>query len=793
MLRVIHKKIWCIAAILFCIAAFIGCDYLVSHKRHILYGIPFSGTYADCNGTLLHIYLTPDQNYRVYKPIEEYPMSFIQALLLQEDKRFYSHCGINPVALVRAATETYIHHSRRIGASTITMQTAKLKYHLYTKTIRGKLLQIFLALRLEFLYSKQEILDAYVNLVPCGKNIEGFETAARYYFAKGIEQLNISEQLLLCVIPQNPAARTPSLASVPQALLDARQRLFEQWIAVNPQDTDLQTFISLPPDLTCRFPDHAPHFTRMIEQKRQSQQGNNPARPQGVIPTTLDTTLQNLCSYRIQQYLRQNHHLGVQNAAVLLLDYTTMHILADIGSAGFYNDSIQGQVDANISKRSPGSTLKPFIYALALQQGIIHYATMLKDTPSSFSEYTPDNYNSIYKGPIKAWSALTESRNIPAITLARQIHEPDLYDFLIRGGIQGLKPKDTYGLSIVLGSAEVTPFELVTLYAALANDGLEQHVRIAEDNTLSDACGMPYFTPHELFSKESAFIVRTMLEQNPPPDTRPTGNKDTSVAFKTGTSIGFKDCWTVGIFDRYVLCVWIGNFDGLGNNAFIGRSLATPLFFTIADSILATIPYKDRIVPKPAPKTVKQIPVCSVSGYLPGPHCPHTELAWFIPGVSPITTCRIHRSIAIDTRSGYRTDDLDNPYTKQVVREFWPSDLLALFEQAGLPRLTPPDYPPKEHRLDTSLVGYPPQIISPLRYTKYVFRSQDTSKNVLILSAAADADTDELFWFNGTTFITRTKPGEKYEWRPQPGTYELTVCDTKGRSSAINVNIQMER
>ena len=770
------------ALLLFCVV-----DVVRSKANGILDGISFSGAYADRNGKLLRVYLTPDERFRIYKPVTEFPKEFLEALLLREDRRFYAHHGINPASLIRAGWETYVKRSRVIGASTITMQTAKLKYRLYTRSLPGKLAQIFLALRLEVLYSKQDILDAYVNLAPCGKNIEGFEAASYYFFGKSIEKTDLPQRLMLCVLPQNPAKRCPSASRVPDELIDARLSLFDEWIKERPAASGERAFVSSPPQLVCAFPDEAPHYTRMLELQRPHR-----AHPQKIIKTTIDSNLQELVESRIRFFINRKRHLGIANAAVLLADSETMEVLAAVGSARFYDDAIQGQVDGNIAKRSPGSALKPFIYALALDQGIIHYDTMLKDTPSSFSEYTPDNYGNTFKGPIKAWQALTESRNIPAITLARKLKNPDLYDFLADAGVSALKAKDSYGLSIVLGSADVTPFELTTLYASLVNGGTERPLKTVMSESraaIGDTLTINNFKEHRLFSPEAAFIVCKMLEQNPPPvEARPAEAKAVPVAYKTGTSVGFRDSWTAGFFGKYVMCVWIGNFDGLGNNAFLGRSTAAPLFFAIADSMIASNRVGASL--KFPPKGVTKIRVCSVSGAVPTDACPHTEEAWFIPGVSPIAKCRIHRKITIDTRSGYRTDETGKPYCKEVVREFWPSDLQALFAEAGLPRLLPPDYPPEQSKSGLHKSGYPPEIRSPLKHTEYVFRSSDPARSTIVLSASADADTKELFWFSGASFICKSAPGEKYEWRPAPGVYELTVADGKGRSDSCTVKIR---
>ena len=756
-------------------------DISISRKKGIFNGIRFSGAYTDCNGRLIGIYLTPDETFRLYKNVAEYPADFIEALLLQEDKRFYLHNGINLGSLYRSFVDTYIKNIRRIGGSTITMQVAKLKYGLYTKSIPGKLKQIFLAMRLELIFSKQDILDAYVNLAPCGKNIEGFETASQYFFNKSIKQLEFSEKLMLCVLPQNPNKRCPAPNKIPSDLINARIRLFDSWLEKHPEDAELAEFVNMAPYVICRFPQSAPHFTRNIELSRDEKSFYGQAK---AIKTTLDLTLHEFVKNQLELYVKKNQEIGINNASAVLVDTTNMEIKAYTGSAGFYNDDIQGQVDGVISKRSPGSTLKPFIYALAMEQGIIHYDTMLKDTPSSFNEYTPDNYGNTFMGPIKAWYALTQSRNIPAVNLARQIKDPDLYDFLVQAGITELKEKEHYGLSIVLGSADVSALELCSLYAVFLNNGVQFKINGTFPHEPKDEkFGKQLLTP------QSAYIVKQMLFQNPSPyPFRPKDTKGFEVGYKTGTSIGFRDCWAVGFFGQYVLCVWIGNFDGVGNNAFLGRTAAAPLFFNIADGMISRgyVKYSHNKMPQ----GVTKIKVCAVSGDICNDDCPFQEETYFIPGVSPIAKCKIHRRINIDTRTGYRTDETDKPYVKSVVREYWPSDLMELFKQAGLPRMVPPDYPP-ESSVHSLQAGFAPEIMSPLNNTEYVFDLEKPSRNVIILNATADAGTKELFWFSGASFIARTKPGEKYEWRPEPGNYELTVLDDKGRSASRSLSISI--
>jgi penicillin-binding protein 1C len=771
----------------------------------VLKGVTFSRTYMDRRGRLLNIFLTDNDKYRLRANLGDFPPELIEAVLLQEDRYFYGHWGINPAAMFRAGWETYVKKSRRMGASTITMQLARLRYGLYTRNLPGKAAQTFCALFLEICLSKQEILEAYLNLVPCGGNIEGFAAAAWYYFDKDVRDLSRSEILTLAVIPQNPSKRAPARMNArllttqqnyaPNELMQARRVLYEAWIMQHPEDALLDTEMDLPPFLSNRYPRRAPHFTEYL---------NTRALPKANrYRTTIDLGLQGICERELESYLVRNRGWGIKNGSILLIDHTTMEVLAAVGSADYFDDDIQGQVNGTASKRSPGSTLKPFIYALALDQGLIHPEKMLKDTPVGFSEYTPDNFRSEFKGPVKAWYALVDSRNIPAVQLARDIHDPDLYDYLKAAGVSSLREKDHYGLSVVLGSADLTMMELAALYAALPNDGLRQELRFLAD--AGDAAGGRSGSANghgrvsgrgqRLLSPAAAAITLKMLERNPAPDDVRAGvSRPLPIAYKTGTSIGFKDAWSIAIFDRYVLCVWLGNFSGEGNNAFIGRLSAAPLQFSIIDALLAGLTPGRLLPPRPLPPEVSLVEVCAVSGDIPGDDCPQKTETLFIPGVSPISRCRIHRRIYIDTRTGYRTDETEGPHIRPEVREFWPSDLLEIFAQAGLPRFSPPPYPPDEGKSAGGIAaqGFPPSIISPLSNTAYILRNTGSRFNQIVLLAGADQDAGELFWFANAMFLGRAKPNERLTWAPDPGIWDLAVVDSLGRSAGMRVRVETQ-
>src|SRR5207249_1599221 len=274
---------------------------------------------------------------------------------------------------------------------------------------------------------------------------------------------------------------------------------------------------------------------------------------------------------------------GVHNAAAMLVDSRTMAVQALVGSANFFNKDIAGQVNGTAAKRSPGSTLKPFIYALALDQGVLHPMTVLKDAPSAFGAYSPENFDGRFVGPLTAKDALIRSRNVPAVYVASHLSKPDLYDFLQMAGVSGLRSREYYGLALVLGGGSLTMEELVALYGALANHGVVRPVRYRADQRMPAGV--------RVLSAEASYVTLDMLKDNPRPgDLSAATPGPLSVYWKTGTSYGFHDAWAIGIFGPYILAVWVGNFDGAGNPAFVGVQMAAPLFFQVVDAIEAQEP-----------------------------------------------------------------------------------------------------------------------------------------------------------------------------------------------------------
>jgi penicillin-binding protein 1C len=741
--------------------------------------IPSSVAIYDSRGALLRLTLASDEQYRLWVPLAEIPPELVEAVLLHEDQYFYHHPGVNLWALLRAAARTYGGGTRQ-GGSTLTMQLARLLYKLNTRTPWGKIRQIAWALSLEARYDKAEILEAYLNAVPYGQNIEGVAAASLIYFGKRPQNLSLPEILMLAVIPQSPLARTPSIEAQTR-LADARMRLFERWAEKHPTARLQAGLVSAPLHVRgkIRLPFAAPHFTTMVLQED--------GRLSTEIQTTLDIRLHNLLERQMRRYLTRMEQRGLKNGSALLVDWTTMEVKAWLGSADFFNTQLQGQVNGVLAKRSPGSTLKPFIYALALDQGILHPMTVLKDSPQSFGPFTPENFDRKFTGPVSAQQALNRSRNIPAVVVNAQLKKPSLYEFLTRAHIENMASEAHYGLALALGGGEVTMGELAALYAILPNQGRWQPLVTRRDKIKTSAT-----TPERLLSEEAAFITLDMLEKNPRPDIAYAGRSmPLPVAWKTGTSWGFRDAWTAGVIGRYILVVWFGNFDGSSNQALVGIDASAPLFFSIADALMAT----DHTIKmaRRQPANAIRLDVCQASGDLPNADCPRTVKTWYIPGVSPIRVSDLHRAVMVDTRNGRMAcPPYDSRFVRREIFEYWSSDLRRLFVEAGVPRRLPPS--PVDCGRENPTVGIAPKIMSPLTgvtYQRRLSRSADEDSNGITLQAIADGDVETLYWFFGASYLGASASGKDLLWKNAPtGHHMLRVVDDHGRVDSRLITVE---
>lgn len=777
--------------------------------------IPSSTAVFDRNGRLLRLTLASDEQYRLWTPIDDVSPEFIDALLLHEDRHFHRHFGVNPAALLRAAFSTYT-GGPRVGGSTITMQLARLKYDLNTRSVGGKLEQMARAMQLELLYSKRELLEAHINLMPYGGNVQGVGTASLVYFDKPAAKLGIAESLTLVLIPQSPSRRDPD-QDEPAALREARERLFTRWRDAHPGTGSTNQYVSSPLRYKRlrELPFAAPHFVNAVLAReavaptltlpRPAEEGTErsetfptpssgrrgrvgvgaaPEATAHAIHTTLDLNLQRLTERVLENYVRERNAVGIRNASALLVDYRDMSVRAMVGSADFSSNAIHGQVNGTLAKRSPGSALKPFIYALAIDQGLIHPLTVVKDAPAAFGPFSPENFDGRFVGPLTATEALTRSRNIPAVALSSQLSQPSLYQFLRTAGVSRMASEKHYGLALALGGGEVTMEEAATLYAMLGNRGQLAPLRYLKEE--------PQDAGPRLLSEEASFMTLDMLRTASRPDDPHARKQDRlPVAWKTGTSWGFRDAWTAGVFGPYVLVVWVGNFDGEGNPAFVGVQAAAPLFLRLTDAIMAS----DRTLVDPIfrqPPRLERVDVCAVSGDLPNAECPQIASTWYIPGVSPIRISQVHRRVWIDTRTDEQAcPPYDPATTRSEVFEYWPTDLLQLFAQAGMPRRRPP--PVVDCQRDVA-GGTPPHITSPVTSATYTVRAARVGVESIPLAASADSEVHRLHWFVDDSYIGTGSPGVAIGWSPErAGRFIVRAVDDRGRADSRELAVALVR
>lgn len=780
-----HRILYCLVFALLVIYAIIK----IFFTPPLLSDTHFGRAYFDRNGNLMRITLSADDKYRLFTPLSDISEYVQRATILYEDKYFKFHPGVNPVALVRAAKNYFTSGARPVGASTITMQVARIKYDLDTRKIPGKLIQIAAAIYIDLFYSKDEILEAYLNLAPYGGNIESIGAASLIYFGKPARDLTKIEAITLSTIPQNPTKRGLNTDAGLANIMNMRGDLVRRWIDINPTDAGLETLANMPLNVrtTRDLPFYAPHFINYEISQRRNYWNDLGARD-SVVNTTLDLNLQRAMERTLQNQINSRAHLGIHNAAAILVNYKTMETLAYIGSANYFDKSIYGENDGVHARRSPGSTLKPLIYATAVDMGYIHGMTLLKDAKINFGVYAPENADSEFYGPVLARDALTHSRNIPAINLLRKIGTRNFYNILAASGVTNLKSPEWYGISVALGGAEVSMFELADIYATMANLGMRYDIITNTDTPRGD--GKQILTP------EAFFITLDMLaRQSTPTKNIPFARKQTETLrhyWKTGTSSSFRDAWTAGIFGDFVLVVWVGNFDGTPNNAFSGAKAAAPIYFSLAETV------EKYYATNGAPLhnnnfmrdnlNISEIEMCDGVGGLAGKYCPKTVRAYFIPGKSPIETSSVYRAVPIDNATGLRACTYDATTTHMAVFEFWDAEYLDMFRRAGITRNTPPPFMPGCDLDDIVETRAAPVITSPLDGTRAVIVS-DKNHEPVAFQAVSDMPAAKIFWFLDDEMIGTTLSGQTFTHHVSIGTHTVRITDEMGGGARINFSV----
>lgn len=731
---------------------------------------PSSTLVFDRHGRLLQAFISEDDMWRIRTPLAEISPKLQRSLLAFEDRWFHWHPGVNPLALGRALLQNLRAGRVVSGGSTITMQIARMMEP-KPRTVGAKIWEILRAFQLELRYSKQELLEIYFNIAPYGGNIEGAAAAAWLYFGKEPSQLSLGEAALLVALPNSPTACRPD--ADPRRARAARDRVLARLrkagaISAAAYNEAIREEV---PGGRQRLPRTAPHFCRDLAL-------DYPGRAR--LHSTLDRDMQSVAEDLLRMHVDRLRGEGITNGAVVVLDNRRHEILAMVGSADFDDSFNAGQVNGALAPRSPGSALKPFLYAMAMDRGLLSPAHYLEDVPGDYSGYTPENYDRTYSGVVSARQALERSLNLPAIEVERALGEHGLYSLLERINVASLRRREVYGLSIALGAVEISPLEAAALYSSLACGGNYVRPRWLLDERQPSSL--------ELFSEGSAYLITEILTGLNRPDLPACWEFTTlpRVAWKTGTSYGHRDAWSIGYNPQYTIAVWLGNFSGVGAPALVGAEAAAPLLFELMNSYCRG--RQIRWFQQPASIGTRE--VCALSGQLPGPHCPVLAEEMYLLDRSPGQVCRFHRAVEIDAATGLRLPPRypGNRPSRTLVYLDWPPRVATWMEKNGrsVDRLPPllPDW-------QGVAAGAPPVIRSPSEGCQYRLREGIPAEfQKICLEASAGNDVRKLYWFVDGRLLGTAAPGERLFYTPEPGRHRVVCQDDQGRSAEFALTIE---
>ena len=548
------------------VCASVALEYTIRTTELPPLDAPLSSTVLDRNDEVLRVFVADDGRWRLPVSIQSVDKGYIAQLIAYEDKRFYRHPGVDPVAMLRAALQSIIAGEIRSGGSTLTMQVARLLEQGSTGRWAGKLRQMRVALALERRLSKAEILEIYLTRAPMGGNLEGVRAASFSYFDKDARRLTPAQSALLVALPQSPEARRPDRhhTAAKQARNRVLARVAERAV-IGAGDFGVAMGSTIPSQRR-PFPAHAPHLAdRLVRDAPQAPFHH----------TTLNKDLQSSLEEMLATYVhRRDPRLS---GAIMVMDHRTGAVLASVGGPNYLDTMRAGFVDMTQAVRSPGSTLKPIIYALAFEDGVAHPQTLIHDQETTFGDYTPQNFDKTFRGTVTVEKALQLSLNIPAVTLLDRIGPARVLARMRRIGVQARTPGNRPpGLALALGGAGVTLEELVRLYGALANRGVDAGLHYNQSVA-------PTVSQH-LTEAVPAWYVADILSRAPTP---PTVN-GAAIAFKTGTSYGHRDAWAIGFDGAHVVGVWLGRADAASMPGVLGIDAAAPLLFDAFSRISPT-------------------------------------------------------------------------------------------------------------------------------------------------------------------------------------------------------------
>jgi penicillin-binding protein 1C len=736
---------------------------------------------TDRRGEVLHAFLSHDDKWRIKTELREIIPELRKAILHKEDRYFYYHPGVNPVAIVRALTNNLLRSKTTSGASTITMQVARLTERYQTgarkRTYGNKLIEIGRALQLEWYYSKDEILQLYLNLVPYGGNVEGVKSAALLYFGRLPDQLSLAQITALAIVPNRPTSLY--LGRHNARITEERNKWLKRF--------DTQRIFSkeaikdaLAEPLDARrsdIPRLVPHLAYRL--KRQY-------RNAATLVTTIDRAKQDKTQQLAYNYHRRLRNLNIHNLSVVIVNNHTHQVEAYLGSPDFQDGENGGQVDGVLAVRSPGSTLKPLVYATAFDEGILTPKTILTDVPTDFKGYQPENYDQQFNGKVTVEKALAYSLNIPAVKTLDAVGLPLFIKKMKQANFRQIsRDENKLGLSVILGGCGVTLEELMGLFSTFANQG--QYVPAVY------TIGQPLVQPVQVISPAASFVVTEMLTQALRPDL--PNNYQSSyhvpkIAWKTGTSYGRRDAWSIGYNATYTVGVWVGNFTGDGVRELSGSDIATPLLFQIFNAI----DYNSLNQWFRPPSGLQFRLVCAETGKVPNQFCESQVTDYFLPLVSSPEPCDHSQEIAVSADGNFSYCTTCRPetgYLKKWFNRFSP-ELIAWYESEGITYQQIPAHNPRCTRIFSDQA---PTIVSPAEGREYLMDLAASPQ--LMLAANTSHAVKLVYWYINDRFYKVARASEKIFFTPgvdvpSPGAIKISCSDDQGRNSDIRIQVVKE-
>jgi penicillin-binding protein 1C len=721
------------------------------------------------DGTVLHAFLTGDDKWRMYTRLDEITPELRRAILFKEDRYFYRHFGINPVSIARALYNNSIRGRKTSGASTITMQVARL-LDPAPRTYTSKVVEMFRALQLEWKYSKEEILQLYLNLVPYGGNIEGVKAASLLYYGELPTALSISRVATLSIIPNRPTSLKPGRSD--EMLQKERDRWLRRYLESGLfTPAEVESALSEPLGIRRReAPHQVPHFAQRIRSQY-------PGMP--LVYTTLDWKIQQQVETIAASCIMRLKTRNIHNAAVLIISNRTREVAAYLGNPDYTDREFAGQVDGVRAVRSPGSTLKPLIYGLAMDRGLVTPRTVITDVPANFEGYAPENFDSRYNGNVTIERALAYSLNIPAVKVLDRLGPKTLIDRLSETGFSQVK-KDgkKLGLSVALGGCGVRVDEMAALYAAFPNNGVWKPLKWLRDEKQDRKV--------QVVTAEAGYLISNILTQLSRPDL--PNNYQSSihvprVAWKTGTSYGRRDAWSIGFNKKYTIAVWIGNFSGIGVPELTGADMATPLLFDLFN----TLDYNSSNEWLSRPSGLAFRFVCPETGLPPGDFCRSSVLDQHLPSVSTNVRCdhlkEMHVSINEDFT--YCTTCLPaNGYRKKLYPNLAP-ELIAFYEseKVGYQRI-----PAHNSACSRVFREKEPVITSPVSHREYLVEKTDPQG--ILLACNADNEVKTVYWYINDRFYKSGLAGDKIFFTPGAGKVKISCSDDRGRNTDCLIDVK---